>query len=50
MTGMKYQDWVTNVNAGPGQKVTGTPTLLVNGRQVENPTAEKLKNAVNAAG
>ena len=47
---MKYQDWVTNVNDAAGQKVTGTPTLFVNGQKIDNPTPENLKNAVNAAG
>ena len=50
VTSMKYQNWVTNVNDTAGQKVTGTPTLFVNGQQVENPTPENLKNAVNQAG
>jgi protein-disulfide isomerase len=50
VTSMKYQGWVNNVDAAGREKITSTPTLFVNGKQVENPTPENLKNAVNAAG
>ncbi|HEX6870024.1 MAG TPA: thioredoxin domain-containing protein [Micromonosporaceae bacterium] len=47
----KYQDWIGLVNERAAQRgVNATPTVYVDGKLLENPTAENLKAAVDAAG
>jgi protein-disulfide isomerase len=47
----KYKDWVAHVNDLAAQRgVNSTPTVYVNGTQVQQPTAENVKAAVEAAG
>jgi protein-disulfide isomerase len=49
--GQKYVDWVDNVTNSMFQRgYNATPTVLVNGKQVPNPTAENVQAAVAAAG
>ena len=43
----KYESWATKVTETASAKgVTGTPTVLVNGRQLQNPTPAELEKAV----
>lgn len=45
-----YQAAVTaDVKAGDDSKITGTPSIFVNGTKVENPTLENVEAAVEAA-
>jgi protein-disulfide isomerase len=50
VNGMKYQDWVNNVNAAGLDRTNHTPTVFVNGREITNPTPENIQNAVSSAG
>jgi protein-disulfide isomerase len=44
---MKYKDWISNVNAKATQRgVFQTPTVLVNGQVLQQPTPENIKAAV----
>jgi protein-disulfide isomerase len=44
---MKYRDWVSNVNDKAARRgVFQTPTVYVNGKELEQPTAENLSAAV----
>jgi protein-disulfide isomerase len=44
---MKYKDWVSNVNAKATQRgVFQTPTVLVNGQVLQQPTPENITAAV----
>jgi protein-disulfide isomerase len=44
---MKYRDWVSNVNDQAARRgVFQTPTVYVNGRVLEQPTAQNLSAAV----
>ncbi|MDO3410775.1 thioredoxin domain-containing protein [Saccharibacillus sp. CPCC 101409] len=46
----KYQAEVdADVKAGDDSKITGTPTIFVNGTKVDNPTAANVEAAVEAA-
>ncbi|HEU4349855.1 MAG TPA: thioredoxin domain-containing protein [Actinoplanes sp.] len=50
ITGKKYLSWTTKVTEEASARgVTGTPTVLVAGRQLPNPTPDALKQAVEAA-
>jgi protein-disulfide isomerase len=52
ITGRTYWPWATKVTEQASERgVTGTPTVLVNGQQLDNPTAAALEQAVvQAAG
>ncbi len=44
---VKYRDWISNVNEQAARRgVLRTPTVYVNGREIEQPTPEKLIAAV----
>jgi protein-disulfide isomerase len=44
----RYADWVTHVTDGMSRRgVNGTPTVFVNGRQLDNPTVQNLTAAVD---
>ncbi|MEU8085718.1 thioredoxin domain-containing protein [Micromonospora sp. NPDC049101] len=46
-----YRTWTDHVtDAASRSKVTGTPTIMVNGQPLENPTPDALNAAVAAAG
>jgi protein-disulfide isomerase len=46
----RYADWVTHVTDGMSRRgVNGTPTVFVDGRRLENPTAQNLIAAVQQA-
>jgi protein-disulfide isomerase len=46
----KYKKWVSHVTEQFTQKgYTGTPTVVVNGSVVQNPTVDELTKAINAA-
>jgi len=48
--GQKYADWVNQVTNSMFQRgYNATPTVLVNGKPVANPTAANVQAAVNAA-
>ncbi len=50
ITGLRFEDWTREVtDAASRAGVTGTPTVLVDGEVLENPTAEQLTAAVSAA-
>jgi len=50
VTGKTYWAWATKVTEeASGRGVTGTPTVLVAGQQLDNPTAAALTQAVGAA-
>ena len=50
ITGKKYWPWATMVTEEASARgVTGTPTVLVAGKQLPNPTPAALKQAVQAA-
>ena len=45
--GMTYKDWVSNVNNKAAERgVFQTPTVYVNGKELQQPTADSLKAAV----
>ena len=40
VSGAKYQDWVTNVATdGAKKKINSTPTVLINGKEIERTSA-----------
>jgi len=46
VTKARYQDWVTNIaNDGQGKKINSTPTVLINGKEIER----NQKNYFDAA-
>ncbi len=50
IVGLKYESWTKAVTDRASKAgITGTPTVFVNGKIVENWTAENLKAAVDAA-
>ena len=45
-----YEPWVANVNAEAAQRnVNSTPTVYVDGKLLDNPTADNIRAAVSAA-
>ncbi|MEV7629096.1 thioredoxin domain-containing protein [Actinoplanes sp. NPDC089786] len=47
VTDGKYSGWATNVTAESSKRgVTGTPTVLVNGKRLSNPTPQAITSAV----
>jgi protein-disulfide isomerase len=47
--GDAYHDWLTgNTEAAAGRGIQSTPTVLVNGERLENPTPERLTAAIAA--
>jgi protein-disulfide isomerase len=50
ITGKTYWPWATKVTEqASGRGVTGTPTVLVNGQKLDNPTPAALEQAVAQA-